>query len=100
MNKVLTVTLGLLVCFSTSLSQESRRAEAKLVLRAYIGGDFLHVIEEAALDLKEYAAEPGDTAALRDCSKEPLPVALTTALASPFFMVENLEHYGFCRCPA
>lgn len=97
MEKVLTSVLSIFVCFTASLCQISEPPRAKLVRSAFTGGDFLHVIEEAALDLKEYAGEPGGIAAVRVCTKEPLPVALTTATANPFIMVEYLEHYGFTR---
>src|SRR5438067_273686 len=97
MKKILVIVIVLFVCSVTSVSQKSGPPKAKLIRSAFTGGDFLHVIEEAALDLKEYASEPGDMAAVRVCSKEPLPLALTIATASPFIMVEYLEHYGLSR---
>jgi hypothetical protein len=63
----------------------------------FVGGDATHAIQEAALDLKEYASGANDTIAIRVCSKEPMPVALSTATASPFIILEYLEHYGFSR---
>lgn len=92
------VILTLLLCFTARpRGQERNQPEAKLVRSPFAGGDVLHVIQEAALDLKEYASGPGDTVAIRLCSKEPMPVALSTAAASPFIMLEYLEHYGFSR---
>lgn len=92
------VVLGLLLCFATlSQGQESKQPEAKLVRSPFAGGDVVHVIQEAALDLKEYASGSGDMVAIRLCSKEPMPVALSTAAASPFIMLEYLEHYGFSQ---
>jgi hypothetical protein len=92
------IVVGIFLSFAIlSQGQESRQAQAKLVRSPFAGGDFLHVIQEAALDLKEYASEPGDTVAVRVCSKEPMPVALSTATANPFIMLEYLEHYGFSR---
>jgi hypothetical protein len=78
-----------------SPGQEIRQAEAKLVRSPFAGGDALHIIQEAALDLKEYASGAEDRVAVRICSKEPMPVALSTAAASPFILREHLEHYGF-----
>lgn len=90
--------LALFLCFITlSAGQESKQPEAKLVRNPFAGGDVLHVIQEAALDLKEYASGTGDMIAIRVCSKEPMPVALSIASASPFIMLEYLEHYGFSR---
>jgi hypothetical protein len=97
MKKILTSVLAFFVCFTISLCQEGGPPRAKQVRSAFIGGDVLHVIQEAALDLKEYAGGSGDIAAIRVCSKEALPVALTTATASPFIMLQYLEHYGFSR---
>jgi len=92
------VVLGLFLYFTTlSLGQESKQPEAKLVRSPFAGGDVIHVIQEAALDLKEYASGADDMVAVRVCSKEPLPVALSIAAASPFIMLEYLEHYGFSR---
>lgn len=97
MKKMLSVVS--LLCFSAALlaAQESVKPKAKLVRSPFVGGDFLHVIEESALDLKEYANGPADMVAIRVCSKEPLAVALSTATASPFIMLDYLEHYGFSR---
>lgn len=98
MNKAVTVLFGLLLSSGTLLSgQESKQPEAKLVRSPFAGGDVMQVIQEAALDLKEYASGSGDMVAIRLCSKEPMPVALSTAAASPFIMLEYLEHYGFSR---
>ncbi len=92
------VVLWLLLCFTALLlGQESKQREARLVRSPFAGGDVMHVIQEAALDLKEHASGAGDMAAIRLCSKEPMPVALSTAAASPFIMLEYLEHHGFSR---
>lgn len=98
MKKTTIILLGLLVCSSAVLwGQESRQREARLVRSPFAGGDALHVIQEAALDLKEYASGANDTVAIRVCSREPMPVALSIATANPFIMLEYLEHYGFSR---
>jgi hypothetical protein len=98
MKKAIVVLLGLLLCSGTLLSgQENKQPKAKLVRTPFAGGDVMHVIQEAALDLKEYANGSGDMVAIRLCSKEPMPVALSTAAASPFIMLEYLDHYGFSR---
>lgn len=77
--------------------QADKRPEAKLVRTPFVGGDAMHAIQEAALDLKGYAPGEKDAVAIRVCSKRPLPVALSTATASPFIMLSYLEHYGFSR---
>ncbi len=92
------VVLTSLLCFAIlSQGQESKQPEAKLVRSPFIGGDVMHVIQEAALDLKGYASGSDDMVAIRVCTKEPLAVALSIATASPFIMLEYLEHYGFSR---
>ena len=89
---------GLLVCIPTlSIGQENKQPRAKLVREAFIAGDSSHAIEEAALDLKEHASGKQDRVAVRVCTNERLPVALSIASASPFIMLEYLEHYGFSR---
>jgi|SRR5947209_3676528 len=97
MKKVTAAALGFFFCLSNVLlGQENVQPKSKLVHTPFAGGDFLHVIQEAALDLKEYAGAK-DRVAIRVCSKEPMPVALVTATASPFIMLEYLEHYGFTQ---
>jgi hypothetical protein len=91
------VVLGFLYFTTLSLGQESKQPEAKLVRSPFAGGDIVHVIQEAALDLREYASGADDMVAIRVCSKEPLPVALSISAASPFIILEYLEHYGFSR---
>lgn len=98
MKKAKAIILGLLLCSGTVLpGQQRKQPEAKLVRSPFVGGDVMHVIQESALDLKEYASGPDDMVAVRVCSKEPLAVALSIATASPFIMLEYLEHYGFSR---
>jgi len=90
------MAVGIFLSFVVSSpGQESGQVEAKLVRSAFAGGDALHVIQEVALDLKEYASGAEDRVAVRVCSREPMPVALSTAAASPFILREYLEHYGF-----
>ena len=83
MKKIVSVVSLLFFSGALLVAQETVKPRAKLVRTAFTGGDFLHVIEEAAIDIKEYAGEPGGAAAVRVCTKEPLPVALTTATANP-----------------
>lgn len=98
MNKILVVALVIGLSFTAPLlGQEGGRPEAKLVRSPFAGGDVQHVIQEAALDLKEYASGSEDMVAVRVCSREPMPVALSIATASPFIMLEYLEHYGFSQ---
>lgn len=90
------IVAGIFLCFAIlSPGQESRQGEAKLVRSPFAGGDALHAIQEAALDLKEYASGAEDRVAVRVCSREQMPVALSIAAASPFILREYLEHYGF-----
>jgi hypothetical protein len=90
------IAVGIFLALAiSSPGQDVRQAEAKLVRSPFAGGDALHVIQEAALDLKEYASGAEDRVAVRVCSREPMPVALSTAAASPFILREYLEHYGF-----
>src|SRR6266403_2160445 len=97
MKKIISIVGLLFISGALLVAQETVKPKAKLVRAAFTGGDFLHVIEEAAIDIKQYAGESEDSAAVRVCTKEPLPVALTTATANPFIMIEYLEHYGFSR---
>ncbi len=97
MKKIVSVVCLLFFSGALLVAQETVKPKARLVRPAFTGGDFLHVIEEAAIDIKEYAGGPGGAAAVRVCTKEPLPVALTTATANPFIMIDYLEHYGFSR---
>lgn len=86
------------LCFAAlSPGQGGMGPEAKLVRPPFIGGDVSHAIEEAALDLKGQASGTNDAVAIRLCSKGPMPVALATATASPFVLLEYLERYGFTR---
>lgn len=97
MNKI-KVTLALLFFFKAlSVGQEVQRPEAKLVRSPFMGGNFADVMQEAAIDIKGHAGGPEDMAAIRICSKEPMPMALVIATASPFIMLEYLEHYDYSR---
>lgn len=98
MKKLAGAVFCVFFCFSSSSwGQENRTPQARLVRSPFAGGDVLHAIQEAALDLKEYASGVDNTIAIRVCSREPMPVALSIAAANPFIMLEYLEHYGFQR---
>jgi hypothetical protein len=55
--KKIAIVVGIFLSAILSQGQDSGQAESKLVRSPFTGGDALHVIQEAALDLKEYASE-------------------------------------------
>jgi hypothetical protein len=89
--------LGLLLSSSASLPrQASVRPEAKLVHR-YENRCGYSCAQELAIDLGGvYGKNPNDTVAVRLCSKEPLPVALSTSAAAYGYVISILEgSYGY-----
>lgn len=86
-----------LLCFlnASASGQGEQRPSAKLIRSPFSGGNFIDVVQEAAIEIKANAGGPEDTAAIRICSAEPMPVALIIAAANPFAVAEYLSHYGF-----
>jgi len=91
MRKTSTVTSLILAVVILSHGQDTTKIEAKMVREPFAGGDALHAIQEAALDLKEHASGAEDRVAVRVCSREKMPIALLTATASPFVLQEFLN---------
>jgi hypothetical protein len=77
--------------------QESIQPQAKLVRKVFKRGDFISVAQEAALDLKDQASGKEDMVAVRICSQEPMPLALSMAAVNPFSMLSYFDHYNFSR---
>jgi hypothetical protein len=91
MQETLSIILGLLVLLCPSLqSDQGRQTEAKLIHRFEgFSGDY--GISEAVIDFAIYPHGSGDMAAVRLCSNQPLPLALFTAAANPFVVVERVS---------
>lgn len=89
------------IIFSTlvfSLGQENTQPSAWLIRSRFGGGDVPHYTQEVALIFGDHRDDPGVRAAIRICSRDPLPLALNTAAASPFLMERYLtEFYGYSR---
>lgn len=96
MKLVAALTLALL-SLGTSLSRQgSDRPEARLVHR-YESRCGYSCAQELAIDLGGvYGNHPSDTVAVRFCSKEPLPVALSTSAAAFAYVITILQgSYGY-----
>jgi hypothetical protein len=96
MRQALALMLGLLLSSGTSLPrQASVRPEAKLVHR-YEERCGYSCAQELAIDLGgAYGKNLNDTVAVRLCSKEPLPVALSTSAAAYSYVISILQDsYG------
>lgn len=87
MTQTIILMFGLLIFWHTLLPlQRSVRPQAELVHRFENGaGDDATI--EATLDLAERIRQSGDMAAIRLCTKDPLPLALFTNAISPTLMV-------------
>lgn len=99
MKQILALITGLLLSSSSLfLSQESVRPAAKLVHR-YERACGYSCLQELAIDLGGvHANKNDDTVAVRFCSKESLAVALSTAAASPEYVISILiGSYGYTR---
>lgn len=55
-------------------------------------GEMYHSLQEIFIDLKVSAGNKGDMAAMRICSRDPLPVAIFTAVVNPLSVGERLTH--------
>src|SRR5215203_3605877 len=91
------VVVFVLVLFCTLLqAQQKSEPVAKLVHR-YERGCGYSCAQELAIDLGGvYAAKIDDRVAVRFCSKEPMPIALTTAAAAYAYVNSILEgSYGY-----
>lgn len=97
MLQALTIMLGMLLSPGASLPKQAGvNSEAKLV-RRYEKRCGNSCAQELAIDLGGvYGKNPGDTVAIRLCSKEPLPVALSTSSAAYDYIISILEKsYGY-----
>jgi len=96
MRLALVLTLGLLSFSGLLPGQASNRPEAKLVHR-YERRCGYSCAQELAIDLGGvYGKNPSDTVAVRFCSKEPLPVALSTSAADYAYVITILQgSYGY-----
>lgn len=95
MRKGLTLILSLLLYSSGSLlGQDASEIGAQRIDR-YEGGASFDEIMEANWRLSRYINNANDRAAVRVCSKEPLPVALSIAAMNPFRVAKALEGYNF-----
>src|SRR5947209_3185941 len=97
MKNALVPLLGLFLSFSGLLQKQSSvRSQAKLVHR-YEKTCGYSCAQELAIDLGGvYRKEPTDSVAVRFCSKEPLPVALSTSAAAYGYVISILQgSYGY-----
>jgi hypothetical protein len=92
----LALTLELLSFTVLFAGQSGNRLEAKLVHR-YERRCGYSCAQELAIDLGGvYGKNPDDTVAVRFCSKEPLPVALSTSAADYAYVITILQgSYGY-----
>ncbi len=89
------VILVLLLSYTCVPGQEHSQSQAKLVHR-YDRGCGYSCAQETAIDLGLKAAKRDDKIAVRFCSKERMPLALTTAAAAYAYVISILEgSYGF-----
>lgn len=99
MQAVLALVIGLFLSSNAPLSiQESIQSAATLVHR-YERACGSSCLQELAIDLGGvHATKPDDTVVVRFCSKESLPMALTTAAASPGYLISILTgSYGYTQ---
>lgn len=97
MRQALALMIGLLLSSGASLPRQGRvRPEATLVHR-YEEGCGYSCAQELAIDLGGvYGKNPDDKVAVRLCSREPLPVALSTSAAAYGYVISILEgSYGY-----
>src|SRR5260370_33555675 len=90
MRQALTLVLGLLLSLGASLPRQvSIQPEAKLV-RRYERRCGYSCAQELAIDLGGvYGIDPGDTVAVRFCSKGPMPIAWLTSAADMAYVNTN-----------
>lgn len=65
------------------LAQSDSQPKAVPSRRLVTRGEMYHPLSEIYIDLEASAGKPGDMAAMRICSKEPLPVAMYVAVVNP-----------------
>jgi len=97
MRQALALIIGLFLCPYVFLrAQSSTRSEAKLVHR-YEERCGYSCAQELAIDLGgSFAKESSDTIAIRFCSRESLPVALSTSAAAYSYVITILQDsYGY-----
>lgn len=90
MKKVTSVMVGLVFSAGVLLGQGNPQPEAKLVKRCESGCSGSSAVMEATIDLLHYFAKPPDTVAIRVCTKEPMPVALSVAATDPIYVTRWL----------
>lgn len=92
------LTISFLSAPICSLGQEDSQPKARLIRSRFGGGDVGHYTQEVALIFGDYKNDPDVLAAIRICSKDPMPLALNTAGASPFLMEHYLtDFYNYSR---
>lgn len=80
------------------LGQENSQPKARLIRSRFSGGDVSHYTQEVALIFGDHKDDPNVLAAIRICSKDPLPLALNTAGANPFLIESYLtDFYDYSR---
>jgi hypothetical protein len=84
------LTIIFLSLMATALAQGISQPKAIPSRRLTVWGEMSHLLSEIYLDLEASAGKPGDMAAMRICTKDPLPVALFTAVVSPLGIGEDL----------
>ncbi len=88
--KAMPVMIGLVISAGLLLGQGNTQPEAKLVKRCESGCSGSSSVMEATIDLLHYFGEPPDTVAIRVCTKEPMPVALSVAATDPIYLTRWL----------
>jgi hypothetical protein len=96
MRQALFVITGLLLFFGVSPGQGGNKPEAVQVRRYERAGSGFDAITEANYELTRIAGRPDDVAVVRVCSREPMPLALSSAAMNPFTVARALNQgYNF-----
>jgi len=82
----------LLSAIATALAQSDPQPKPIPSRRLVSRGEMYHPLSEIRIDLSESAGRPGDEVAMRICSRDPLPVAIFTAVMSPLGLGWMLIH--------
>lgn len=96
MRQILFLIIGLLLLSGVSLGQVSTKADSMRMRRYEHGGAGFDEITEANYELTRRLDISNDLAALRICSRESLPLALSIAAINPFTVARALNQgYNF-----
>lgn len=90
MKKAMSVFVGLVFSAGVLLGQGNTQLDARLVNRCESGCSGSSTVMEATIDLLHYFAKPPDMVAIRVCSKEPMPVAISVAATDPIYLTRWL----------